>query len=168
MEHGFDLTGIADYLASRDDILAGYIFGSVAQGVAHRLSDLDVALLLPPTAEPMARLEVRLEVTAALERLTRRPADVVILNDAPLVLRFQVLRHGLVLVDRDTRQRCLFAARTMSATYDARRYLDYHFAHLMRRIREEGLGAGYHGHQDTLEEARRLSTQLVAISKGPA
>ncbi|MBC8449756.1 MAG: nucleotidyltransferase domain-containing protein [Chloroflexi bacterium] len=51
MEHDLDLTAIADYLASRDDILAAYVFGSAAEGVAHRLSDLDVALLLPLTAE---------------------------------------------------------------------------------------------------------------------
>jgi len=166
VEHGLDLTAIADYLASRDDILAAYVFGSAAEGVAHRLSDLDIALLLPPTTEPMQRFDTRLEVMAALERLTRGQVDVVILNDAPLLLRFQVLRHGRVLVDRDMTQRCLFAARTMSAYYDARRYLDYHFAHLIRRIREEGLGAGYHGHQDTLEEARRLSARLATLSKG--
>ncbi len=168
MDHGLDLTAITDYLAGRDDILAAYVFGSAAEGIAHPLSDLDIALLLPPTTEPPQRLDTRLEVMAVLERLSRRPVDVVILNDAPLLLRFQVLKHGRVLVDRDTTQRCLFAAKTLSMYYDAQRYLDYHFAHLIRRIREEGLGAGYQGHQDALKEARRLSARLTALSKGPA
>jgi len=167
VEQDLDLATIADYLAGRDDIVAAYVFGSAAEGLAHRLSDLDVALLLPLTTGPAERLDIRLEVMAALERLSQRPADVVVLNDAPLLLRFQVLKHGRVLVDHNRTQRCLFAARTMSAYYDAQRYLDYHFAHLIRRIREDGLGAGYHGHQDTLEEARRLSARLAALSEDP-
>ncbi len=163
-----DLAAVADYLAGRDDVVAAYLFGSAAEGVAHRRSDLDIALLLPQAMEPRQRQEVRLEVIAALEKRTRRPVDVVILNDAPLLLRFQVLKHGKVLVDRDPTRRCLFAARTMGMYYDTRRYLEYHLDRLIRRIRREGLGAGYHGHQDALEKARRLSARLAALSKDSA
>jgi len=159
---------IVDYLASRNEILAAYLFGSAAEGLAHSWSDLDIALLLPPTMGPHQRLDTRLEVTAGLKRRLGRPVDVVILNDAPLLLRFQVVKHGRVLVDRDATRRCLFVARTMSAYYDAQRYLEYHFGHLIRRIREEDLGRGHHGHQDALEAARRLSARLTALSTGPA
>ena len=36
----------ADYLRSRTEIVAAYLFGSVAAGKAHKFSDVDVALLL--------------------------------------------------------------------------------------------------------------------------
>ena len=163
-----DLAVVVEYLAGRGDILAAYLFGSAAEGVAHRWSDLDIALLLPSELGAQQRLDIRLEVMAALERLCRRPVDVVVLNEAPLLLRFQVLKHGRLLVDRDAVRRSLFAARTMSMYYDARRYLEYHWDHLVRRIQEEGLGAGYHGHQDALAAARRLSARLAALSESSA
>ncbi len=41
-----------DYLKNRPEIVAAYLFGSVAAGKAHKFSEVDVALLL---AEPESR-----------------------------------------------------------------------------------------------------------------
>jgi hypothetical protein len=52
----------------------------------------------------------------------------------------------------------------MSVYYDAQRYLDYTLSDKIRRIKREGLGAGYQDRRDALEEARRLSERLAALS----
>ena len=158
------ISQLTAYLAQQEGLVVAYLFGSLAEETDHRLSDVDVALLLPREADRATAFDIRLQVAAALEELCRRSVDVVILNDAPPLLRFQVIQRGRVLVERDHTARCLFEARAMSEYYDAKRYLDYQRAHLVRRIREEGLGAGYQGHRDALEEARRLSKRLATLS----
>ena len=155
---------ITAYLAQQERLVVAYLFGSLAEETDHRMSDVDVALLLPHNTDRATAFDTRLRVAAALEELCWRPVDVVILNHAPPLLRFQIVQRGRVLVERDNTARCLFEARTMSEYYDAKQYLDYQFSHLIRRIREEGLGAGYQGHRDALEEARRLSKRLATLS----
>jgi len=155
---------VTAYLAQQERLVIAYLFGSLAEETDHRLSDVDVALLLPHNTDRATAFDTRIRVAAALEELCRRPVDVAILNHAPPLLRFQVIQHGRVLVERDSTTRCLFEARTMSEYYDTRQYLDYQFSHLIRRIREEGLGAGYQSHCDALEKARRLSKRLATLS----
>lgn len=42
-----------------------------------------------------------------------------------------------------------------------------HNARLVSRVSKEGLGRGYHGHRNALEEARRLSARLAADANRP-
>jgi predicted nucleotidyltransferase len=156
-ETGLERDGITDlvariqaFLDRQQGYVVAYLFGSTAGGTAHHLSDIDVALLLPRDTDRETAMEMRLRVAAGLEVLSGRSVDVIVLNQAPPLLRFQVIQQGQVLVDRDPEIRYLFQARTMSEYYDARRYLDFHFGHLVRRIREEGLGAGVQGDRDAL------------------
>ena len=144
------------------DLVAVYLFGSVARDQAHALSDVDVAVLFAaelPAAEVFGRT---LEIGATLEEVLRRPVDVVALNRAPPALCFQVLKHGRLVLEQDRTQRCTFVMRALGRYYDAKPYLDYQNAKLLTRIREEGLGGGYHGHRDALAQARRLSADVAA------
>jgi predicted nucleotidyltransferase len=155
---------ITAYLVEKEELVAAYLFGSFAQEKDHRLSDVDVALLLPHDTDQTTAFNTRLQVGAALEQVCQRPVDVVILNHAPPLLRFQVVQRGQVLVEKDHTARCLFQARTMSEYYDTKPYLDYQLSHVIKRIREEGLGAGHQDHCDTLEQARRISKRLATLS----
>ena len=108
------------FLAARaagDDIVAAYLFGSVARGDDGAASDVDVAVLYrrdpPPTFEA---LPLRLE--GDIERLLGRRAEVVALNRAPVDLCVRVLRDGVVLLDRDRAARIAFEVRTRSTWFD--------------------------------------------------
>jgi predicted nucleotidyltransferase len=158
------ISRITAYLAELEKLVAAYLFGSLAEDLDHGLSDVDVALLLPHNIDRTSAFDIRLQVGATLEELCQRPVDVVVLNDAPPLLRFRIIQRGQVLLENDHTARCLFEARTMSEYYDARPYLDYHFSHLIQRIREEGLGAGLQGRSDALEQARRISKRLASLS----
>lgn len=148
-------------LGDQPDLVAAYLFGSTARGQDHTLSDVDVALLFRDGLSDADRFARTLEIGGALEVALRRPVDVVALNRAPPALCFQVLRHGRLLLERDRTARCLFVMHALNRYYDAKPYLDYHNALLLARIREEGLGRGYHGHRDALAEARQLSARLA-------
>jgi len=149
-------------LQDRRDLVAVYLFGSVAQDQAHALSDVDVAVLFRERLPPEAIFAYTLEIGAVLEEALRRPVDVVALNRASPALRFQVLKRGRLLLEHDRTARCLFVMQALNQYYDAKPYLDYHNARLLSRISKEGLGRGYYGHRNALEEAKRLSTQLAA------
>jgi len=81
--------------ARRTGVVAVYLFGSFAEGRAHRESDLDVGVLLRWDAYPSARerfeMGLRLGGELAVER---KPADVIILNDAPPTLAARIVTEG--------------------------------------------------------------------------
>ncbi len=61
-------------------------------------------------------LPLRLE--GEIERLLRRPTQVVAMNSAPADLRARVLRDGVLLVDRDPSLRIRFEVRTRNEWFD--------------------------------------------------
>jgi predicted nucleotidyltransferase len=87
----------------RIDAVSAYVFGSVAEGRAHRQSDVDVALLLVRAAHPRAsdRFEARLRLSARLAGRLGRPVDVVILNDVAPGLGRHVVSRGSRVLRRD-------------------------------------------------------------------
>lgn len=149
-------------LAGREDLAAVYLFGSVAEGTAHSLSDLDVAVLFREGLSDAAVFARSLEIGTVLEDGLRRRVDLVILNRASPVLCFQVLQHGCVVAEQRPYERGVFVMHALARYYDMKRYLDYHQAQLLTRIREKGLGRGYQGHRDAAAETRRLSAKLAA------
>jgi len=156
---------IRAYLSEEPLIVAAYLFGSVAEGLDHRLSDVDIALLLEDDAEAEAAFELRLRAMDELARICQRSVDVVILNHTPPLLRYQVLKHGRLLYERHHVLRCLFEMRTYNEYFDLKFYLDYHRQKFVARVLKEGFGGGYRGNRDALAEARRLSATLAAIGQ---
>lgn len=83
---------------------AAWLYGSHAEGRAHRESDVDIALLLDPEryADTRARFEVRVSVSSMLEHALggARP-DVVIAQDVPATLGRRIVQSGVLLVCDD-------------------------------------------------------------------
>jgi predicted nucleotidyltransferase len=149
-------------LHNSPDLVAVYLFGPTARDQAHGLSDVDVAVLFAAELSPADVFARTLEIGAILDEALRRSVDVIALNRAPPALCFQVLKHGRLLLEQDRTQLCVFVMHALSRYYDAKPYLDYHNTQLLSRIREEGLGGGYHGRRDALAQARQLSANLAA------
>ncbi len=163
-----DRDGIADLIRQvvqgRDDLVAVYLFGSVAEGTAHGLSDVDVAVLFRPNIPSVALFARVLAIGSALEAALPMPVDLIDLGQAGPALAFQVLRKGWLIVERDRDARSLFVMCALGRYYDARPYLDYQNAQLLARVRRGDLGRGYNGDHNALSEARRLSQKLAAAS----
>lgn len=78
-------------------VLSAYVFGSRADGRAHRESDLDVAVLLDRAVYPSARarFEARLRLISELiGALHLNDVDLVVLDDAPPLLGRRVIHEG--------------------------------------------------------------------------
>jgi predicted nucleotidyltransferase len=79
------------------------------------MSDIDIAVSLDDQASPF---EFRLRLSASLaEALGSERFDLVTLNDAPLLLKYEVVRGGQVLKE-DKKQRVTFETRVLSEYLD--------------------------------------------------
>lgn len=121
-------------LAARPEVLAGYIFGSVASGRARPDSDVDVAVLVKPTVmkrDPSAyRLNLMADLSAALHTFD---VDVVLLNAAPPALAQNVVRGGTVVSERSRAERVRFQVQTLNRFLDTQPMRDLHLDRLKRR-----------------------------------
>lgn len=133
------LPTLKKYFAQKNEVTAAYIFGSYAEGIARPDSDLDLAVLLNKI--PRDTLEYRLKIMDDTKKVTCLNTEVIILNEAPRLLQFQIIQKGKVIFEREPDQRSLFEMNVASRYYDYKRYFDFHTRQLAERIKGGGLGA---------------------------
>jgi predicted nucleotidyltransferase len=105
------------FAAEPGNIIAAYLFGSVARGTAGARSDVDVAILY--AAAPPHTLEgLPLDLEGRIERVLGRPAQVIVLNTAPVNLVHHVLRDGVLLLDREPGARIRFEVKARNEYFD--------------------------------------------------
>ncbi len=126
-----DLEQLKEALEGMPAVRLAVLFGSQARGRAGPKSDVDLGLILDPDTRDERR---RVEVAAG--RAARREVDVVYLEEAPPLLRFQIARDGVVLVGREPRTWPRFKARAMVDWWDWAPTARKIHAAYARRLRE--------------------------------
>ena len=81
--------------------------------------------------------------------------DVVVLNVAPLALRYRVLRDGKVLTCRDEQVRILYQADTVSRYLDFKPVIEQHERAILERARRGELFNGYNPYRGALARYRQ-------------
>jgi predicted nucleotidyltransferase len=135
-----DETNLITFLATQPDVVAAYLFGSLAEERAMPHSDVDIAILLTDGSDSMAVGDRQLQLMGELERFAGREVDVVILNTAPPILQNQVLRHGRLLYERDRRARVDFEVRAGQIYADFQPARNFFKTALFRETQEGRLG----------------------------
>ena len=152
-----DMEGKAELaeLFAAEPVDVAYLFGSAARGDTGPLSDVDVALLLQPGVSREAAFDLRLRMMTALGRaFDADEIDVVVLNDAPLLLQHRVLRDGKVLFCRDVLRRVRYEARAIAAYLDFQHLERIYDQALLTRLARGGLGErGFGRDQSTIAKA---------------
>jgi len=110
---------IASLCEAEPAIVAAYVFGSWAQAKATTSSDIDVALLL--NESKISGFSV-LDFVTTLEKQMACTADVVVLNKADDVLKFEVRRQGKLVFERSEEYRKQFEVKSRKL-YDDFLYL---------------------------------------------
>lgn len=87
------------------DLFAVYLFGSHAKGLANAGSDLDMALLVPGTIDPIRLWELAGEIAD----IAQVPVDLIDLRAASTVMQHQVITQG----------RRLWAQREVAGVFEA-------------------------------------------------
>ncbi len=101
-----------------------YLFGSKATGHAGPESDVDIAIRCAPEIPPESGFNLRLEMMDKLEKVFKRPTDIVVLNFASLVMIRQVLTHGLLLYAGNPEKEHAWAIQKRKEYFDFKYYLD--------------------------------------------
>lgn len=109
------------------------LFGSAAQGTSRSKSDVDIGVSLESGADRSPTLGV------VLERAIGRPVDLVWLDEAPPLLRFEIARAGLVLVERDRHRWAEFRAHAMIDWWDWAPTARMMHETMSMRLREEAM-----------------------------
>lgn len=113
------------YFVDKDDVLMAFLFGSRSKGMAHKESDVDVAVYVRPVKDG-ASLEVESEVdytkvasqmaSDVSDILKEDAVDVVVLNNAAPSVAFEAMRSGVPLVIKD---RALYLSFLCKVSFEA-------------------------------------------------
>jgi len=153
-------TALASSLSREPDVVVAYLFGSVARGQARPDSDLDVAVFLDPEPIGIDRIERQLDLMALLEPHTEREVQVTLLNLAPPLLAYQVIKDGIRLCERNASARITFEVNTMKRYFDIQPMLALHQQSLCAQIREVGLGRQTERDHEAVGAAQRLLARI--------
>ena len=114
---------LSEIFQSEPDVLAAWLFGSVAKGRATPLSDVAFAILLrndaPAGLDRLVLLDRLARRLAKALGMSEREVDVEPLNDQAIVFQYDVIRTGQLIYERDPKACRLFAWRVVT------RYLDF-------------------------------------------
>lgn len=109
---------LSTVLERHDDVLAAWLFGSLARGMERADSDVDVAVLLGRRMRPRTLDDLPLDLEAELGSAIGRPVQVVVMDHAPVDLVHRVLRDGRLLVERDKAARIGFEVDARNRFFD--------------------------------------------------
>ena len=132
------LDSIKDYLGKTKAVKFAYLFGSHAKGRAGPLSDIDLGVYLDNRFDFFTcRLRLLEEVS---QRLKGLDCDLIVLNNAPLILQYEVIREGIVLKE-DKPRRVQFETHVLRHYLDTEEFRSVHVASLKRGFaKEQNLG----------------------------
>lgn len=122
MDNDKDVKHIIQYFKGMDEVSALYIFGSFAKSKKTGESDIDIAVIVDESKLKKRDFELlKKKYYAASPTFSMRSVDIVILNTAPPFLKYQVLKTGRVLFDRNRKLRVRFTTNTIIE------YLDFKY-----------------------------------------
>ncbi|MDM8527737.1 nucleotidyltransferase domain-containing protein [Anaerolineales bacterium HSG24] len=136
-----------------------YLYGSVARKRPLPTSDIDIALILrevPATGKDILYLEFAIQ--AALEDgCGLANFDVRTINNAPLMVRGEVVQRGILLYQRDEDVRVAFEVLTRKLYFDYLPTAKRMQQAFLRHIHQKGLS---HGKSKHLERVTQQSAEL--------
>lgn len=97
-KHGSAEDRLRQALSELSSVRLAFFFGSRAHGHPREESDFDIAILVDESTAEMDRGQAIRQLAARLGReVSSALLDIVLLNDAPALLRHRVLRDGILL-----------------------------------------------------------------------
>lgn len=109
---------IRQLFESDGEIAALYLFGSVATGKAHPQSDIDVAILFEKRLARWESYQRREKYFALLAKELRTEPDVVDMEEVNLILLFEILKDGRLVVENNHEKSVDFGARKIIECLD--------------------------------------------------
>lgn len=134
----FEKQSRLNQLFVQSPVNAAYLAGSLSNRASFgQLTDVDIAILLMDQIKSDQFFDYQLYFFSELaKRLESESIDVVILNQASLLLKLQVIKYGQILFSRDEKQRIQFETRAVMDYLDFKKFDDIQNRALNRRLQE--------------------------------
>ena len=114
------ISKLKDILSKRDEIMFAYLFGSLSKGKETELSDVDVAIYINQNKLPPSSIfGYKADMISELEKNLDYDIDLVILNEASLLLSFNIIKNGELIFCNSEKEKVNFHFETQ------RDYLDF-------------------------------------------
>lgn len=78
-----------------------YIFGSQANGKVLENSDIDIAVYFAEEISPVEDAYIRGDIIEEGKAFFKKDVDIVSLNNASLLLKYEIIHNGIVIKDHD-------------------------------------------------------------------
>ncbi len=108
---------LKEYFKYKEDVLLVFIFGSAINDRLTKESDIDIAVLF----KRMPDFKEILHLKDDLSELIKRETDIVILNNSSPVIRMQVLKNGVMVINKNSAVYNDFFVRTVKEYDDLKR-----------------------------------------------
>jgi uncharacterized protein len=129
------------------------------------MSDVDIGVLLAASEDREALLQRQLALLTDLERLADAQVQLALLNEAPPLLAYQVIKDGILLHERSLPERIAFQISRLREYFDFQPRVRVQNDALRRRIREGEFGQGKSGDLRTIEAAERIHKRLKGTAR---
>ncbi|HEY8815544.1 MAG TPA: nucleotidyltransferase domain-containing protein [Candidatus Dormibacteraeota bacterium] len=98
----------------REGVVAAMLIGSQARGNPGPLSDVDIGIWHDPGLDAHGRFDLQLDLAGEITSLLETDeVDLVLLNNAPPLIRHRAIREGKRLVERDHDERVRLETRAI-------------------------------------------------------
>jgi predicted nucleotidyltransferase len=119
-------------LVSEEKVCFAYLFGSQVKQYAGKLSDIDIAIYLDDGIEDF---RYKLYFMEAMMKIVKNDkVDIIILNNATLLMRHQVVKNGVVLKD-DKRRRLDFETQVLGGYHDTEYLRNTQLSYMREHLR---------------------------------
>lgn len=123
-------------------ITVGYLFGSRAKHTENAMSDIDIALLFKNTYDESNDAFIRGEIIESGFEFFKLPVDIVSLNLAPLSIKYEIIKEGILIFDHSPVQRVEFETKVLQEYLDFKYYSDSYNATILESIRNNDFFGG--------------------------
>lgn len=122
-----------EVLMEYKEILFAYVFGSYVQGKIRLDSDIDIAIYLEDEIDLDRYLAIKMKLT----EVCKREVDLVILNEATPLLKYEIYRNNIPIFSRNRDIEARYKVKLLFEYNDIKRYLDMAYQKNIERIRKE-------------------------------
>lgn len=109
-----------EVLMEYKEILFAYVFGSYVQGKIRLDSDIDIAIYLEDEIDLDRYLAIKMKLT----EVCKREVDLVILNEATPLLKYEIYRNNIPIFSRNRDIETRYKVKLLFEYNDIKRYLD--------------------------------------------
>lgn len=163
----FEKQSRLNQLFTQNPVNAAYLAATLSGRTSFgHLSDVDIAILLMDQIKSDQFLDYQLYFFSELaKRLESESIDVMILNQASLLLKLQVIKYGQLLFSRDEKQRIAFETKAVMDYLDFKKFDDIQNQALSRRLHGQVLPVDKDLLQRHLKQLREAVTILRELGK---